>query len=109
MTLASSDGSFDFKEHFYRPIPYQALSANVQLEQTELGFVIDVNQLKLLSSELSLAGDVSIDVPKDDSPSMSLLASITNVDAKNARFYYPLKSMGKDLVNYLENLSLIHI
>ncbi|QOL26761.1 TIGR02099 family protein [Thalassotalea sp. LPB0316] len=103
ITLSGSDGYFDFDNGFYRPIPYQAISSNIQIEQSDNGIAVAVKQLKLLSQELTLDGELTLDFPNNDAPSMALVANARDIDAANARYYYPLKSMTENLVGYLEN------
>ncbi|GLX84230.1 DUF3971 domain-containing protein [Thalassotalea loyana] len=103
ITLSASDSALDFEDGFYRPIPYQALSSNIQISNQGNGLKIKAKALKFLSSELKLDGELALDLPKNEAPGMSLVANIRDVDASNARYYYPLKTMTNNLVGYLEN------
>lgn len=103
ITLSGSESTIDFADGFYRPIPYQALSSDIQIAHHDQGVDVKINQLKLLSSELDVDGDIYLRLPKDEAPSMALFARAQNIDAANARYYYPLKKMTKNLVGYLES------
>jgi len=104
--LAAKQGSLDFNKHFIAPIPYESLSAIVDLSIADTGWQMKVNDIALSSDELKLNADLAIDSPENAQMSMSLLASVIDGDAGIAGHYYPLTTMSDDLVNYL-NESLI--
>jgi len=99
--LAAEQGSLDFKQHFVAPIPYESLSATVDLSIEDTGWQLQVNDIAISSEELNLNADLTIDSPKDELLSMSLLAGITEGDASKAGHYYPLTTMSSNLVDYL--------
>jgi len=101
--LAATDGALDFNQHFVAPIPYQSLSAILNLSFIEQGWLLDVNDISLTSNEIKLAADLSLESLKDTDMNMSLLASVNDVDVSNVGHYYPLTSMSSNLVNYLNN------
>ncbi|GHE99254.1 DUF3971 domain-containing protein [Thalassotalea profundi] len=106
MKVEGNEGYLDFKDHFIKPISYQTLAASVSLFFQEKGVLAYANEIKLLSEELTLTGELAIDARNNLPISMALLADIQKVDAKNAPHYYPQKLMGNSLINYL-NSSLV--
>jgi len=106
INFTANDGVLDFDKHFKRPLPYNTLMADVNVNLAEGNFSLTSSQVELNSDELTLTADVNV-VKVDDAPiEMSLLATVKDVDAKNAAYYYPHLLMGEDLVSYL-NASLI--
>lgn len=100
IALDANNGVLDFGEHFKRAIPYQSLSANVNLS-FDNGILAEVSDIELLSEELTLSGTTEVRIPVDAPASMALLVDIKDVQANNARHYYPYHLMGDDLVNFL--------
>ena len=103
VNLTANQGALDFKQHFVKPIPYQSLAATVDLSFADSGWQLKVNDLALTSDELKLSADLTVESPKDEPLSMSLLANITDGDASKAHHYYPLTTMSHDLVDYLND------
>ena len=101
--LEAEQGHLDFDRHFIVPIPYESLSANIGLSIVDSGWQLSVNDIELISDELTLAADLAIDSPAMGEASMALLANITNGNASQAGHYYPLTTMSNDLVDYLNN------
>lgn len=101
--LAATEGALDFKQHFVAPIPYHLLNATVDLSFVEQGWQLAVNDIALSSDELKLTADVAIQSRKNTDTRLSLLANITDVDVSKIGHYYPLTSMGSNLVHYLNN------
>jgi len=101
--LTATEGVLDFNQHFVAPIPYQSLSATVDLSFFEKGWLLDVNDISFISNEIKLTADLSLESLKDTDMNMSLLASVNDVDVSNVGHYYPLTSMSSNLVNYLNN------
>ncbi len=101
--IEGQQGALDFKEHFIQPIPFQSLSANVNIlfEPEKLSFT--VNDFNFNSDELLMQADINVDIPANKEASMAMLASITSIDARSLGHYYPLTLMSKNLVNYLND------
>ncbi|WDE04485.1 TIGR02099 family protein [Thalassomonas viridans] len=102
LDIHASNGALDFQQHFTRPIPYDSLSASVSAEISDNGWQLKAEEIRLFSPELELSGDLALAAPEGGEASMSLLASVVNVDAANAHYYYPHLLMGQDLVDYLK-------
>ena len=103
LKLVATQGALDFNQHFIAPIPYQSLSATVDLSFVNQDWKLAVNDIALSSSELKLTADLAIESLKNTNTNMSLLASITDVDVSKTGHYYPLTSMSSNLVGYLNN------
>ncbi|WP_448245397.1 YhdP family protein [Thalassotalea agariperforans] len=101
LNLSAQDGHLDFGRHFKWPIPYQAITADILLTFDQ-GILAKVSDINLVSPELSLEGELVVNVPNDDDASMALLAYVDKGKAEFAKHYYPHLLMGDDLVNYLE-------
>ncbi len=106
LELSATQGALDFRQHFIAPIPYQALGATIDLSFVEQGWHLQVNDVALSSSELHLNTDFVVESLKNTDITISLLASITDVDVSKVGHYYPLTSMSSRLVHYL-NAALI--
>ena len=103
LELAAIEGALDFSQHFVAPISYELLNATVDLSFVEQGWQLEVNDIALTSSELSLTADLAIESLKDSDARLSLLASISEFDLSKIGHYYPLTSMSSSLVHYLNN------
>ncbi|MBL4765561.1 MAG: TIGR02099 family protein [Colwellia sp.] len=103
LELAATAGALDFSQHFIAPIPYQSLNATVDLSFVEQGWQLQVNDIAFNSSELNLTADLAIESFKNTDIRLSLLANITELDISNIGHYYPLTSMSRNLVDYLNN------
>jgi len=101
VNLVAEKGALDFDKHFMLPIPYNSLKTALEIEFDEQSWQLLAKNIELHSDELSLAADVAVNSPKDGLSQMSLLANVTDGDAKLAQHYYPHLLMGDDLVNYL--------
>ena len=103
LKLVATQGALDFNQHFIAPIPYESLSATVDLSFVDQDWKLAVNDIALSSNELKLTADLAIESLKSTNTNMSLLASITDVDVSKIGHYYPLTSMSSNLVGYLNN------
>lgn len=101
LDVVAKQGHIDFKQHFVAPMPYELLQSTIGLTMKENGWQLKVNDLALNSDELSLQANLAIDAPVNAEMQMSLLANIINGDASKAGHYYPLTTMSKNLVDYL--------
>ena len=102
----AKQGALDFNKHFIRPLPYNKLVTQFDIRLSDSGWQLNVPQLSLESDELSFNGTVSLNKQDNTPLEMALLATLNNVDAANAKYYYPHLLMGENLVSYL-NQSLI--
>lgn len=103
LKLVATQGALDFNQHFIAPIPYESLSATVDLSFVDQDWKLAVNDIALSSNELKLTADLAIESLKSTNTNMSLLASITDVDVSKIGHYYPLTLMSSNLVGYLNN------
>ena len=103
INLVAEQGALDFDKHFILPIPYSSLKTSLEIEFSEHSWQLQANNIELISDELTLAADVSVYSPKNGLAEMSLLANVTDVDAKLVQHYYPHLLMGDNLVGYLNN------
>jgi len=103
LELDATQGALDFAHHFVAPISYQQLNATVDFSFVEEGWELSVNDIALVSDEVSLTADLAMGFLKGNETNMSLLANITEVDVSNIGLYYPLTSMSNSLVSYLNN------
>jgi len=101
LSLVADKGSFDFAEHFEKPIPYNNFSTDITLNFAEDSWQIASNNIEFSSEELTLSAGITIEKPQNQQLRMSLLASVINGNAEWARHYFPLTVMTKDLVSYL--------
>lgn len=102
LDLEANHGALDFQKHFVAPIPYNSLTAAVDLSIKDKAWQLNVNDISVISEELSLNADLAMDSVDGLPMQMSLLANIVDGDASVAEHYYPLTKMSKDLVNYLK-------
>ena len=101
VTLLAEDGYLDFGQHFKQPLPYETLKVNVVALNHDKGWSLKFSDLSLNSSELTLIGDIGLELPTEGDASMALLTTVTQVEAENIPHYYPHLLMGEGLVNYL--------
>lgn len=101
INVASKNGQLDFKEHFIAPMPYQSLAATVSLFFQENGVLTEVKDIRFISEEISLEGELVVDARDNKPVTMAILADVKQLDAKFAAHFYPQLLMGEDLVNYL--------
>ena len=99
--ISAKNGQLDFNGLFERAIPYQSIMANSVIHFNN-GILVDINHIAVSSTELTLAGTTQLDFPKDGNAAMSLHADIQDLPVHFAKYYYPRKVMGKNLVDYLE-------
>ncbi len=99
--IQANDNELDFNEHFSRPIPFQQLQAQTLFHWDEQQWTLAVNDIKLSSTELSLAGDLQYHQPKEQSGELGLFAYLDRVDASKTQYYLPLSLMSENLVEYL--------
>ncbi|MFT5755740.1 MAG: hypothetical protein ACI9LM_000452 [Alteromonadaceae bacterium] len=103
VNLIAEKGALDFDKHFILPIPYNRLKTSLAIEFDEQSWQLQANNIELLSDEISLVADIAVYSPNDGLTEMSLLANVTDGDAKLAQHFYPHLLMGDDLVRYLNN------
>lgn len=108
LDLSATDGALDFDKLFVAPIVYDSFNAKVALDFTSLsenksGWQLKVDDIEVLSPELTLNADLSMYSEEGSELTMALLASITNGDASKAGHYFPLTTMSENLVDYLNN------
>ncbi|WDE10939.1 YhdP family protein [Thalassomonas haliotis] len=101
LDIHASGGTLDFRQHFPRAIPYDSLTASVFADMSDNGWQLNAQDIRLVSPEVELSGELALAGLEDKPVTMSLLASVENVDAANVRYYYPHLLMGTDLVAYL--------
>ena len=101
VSLKAQSGALDFAHHFIKPIPYHSINADINVDINEQGWQLSSNNLALVSDELTLNADIAIEAPKNADVVMSLLATAKNADVSVANHYYPLTSMSKPLISYL--------
>ncbi len=111
LDLSATQGELDFKQLFIAPIVYHSLKANVELSffanaKNNSGWQLLVDNIDVVSPELSMNADLALNGGADSETTMSLLASITEGDASKAGHYFPLTTMSADLVSYL-NRSIV--
>ena len=104
--VQAQDTALDFDKHFIAPMPVSTLAVTLDGHLQEQLTTLRVRDINMTSPEMVFKGDVEVNLPKDGDASMSLLADISELDAKNAGHYYPHLMMGQNLVNYL-NRSII--
>lgn len=102
LTVKAKQGKLDFKQHFPRPLPYQYLSAVFNGKFSQSYWHIGSKNIIFKSNELALNASLGLTIPEKGVAQLALFANVTDVDAKNAKYYYPTLLMGEDLVNYLE-------
>ncbi len=103
LTFSASQGFLDFKHHFVAPIAYHSFDMNVNASFDDNGWMLKANNIVFVSDELSLSADVNVSAPVNGDASMALLATVINADASTINHYYPLTSMSKGLVGYLND------
>ena len=106
LDLSAKQGELDFKQLFVAPIVYQSLEANVNLSFVDQdtgnkAWQLQVNDINVLSPELTLNADLALNGEAGREITMSLLAAITEGDASKAGHYFPLTTMSANLVDYL--------
>ena len=101
ISLNAIDGALDFAQHFKYPIPYTRLSSLINAHFLADDWQFSVENITFESSQLSLSADVMVNSVKDQPVTMSLLASVSNGNAKYAEYFYPHLLMGENLVSYL--------
>ena len=101
ISLTAVDGALNFDKHFKYPIPYTHLSSQINAQFLAGDWQLSVENIALSSSQLNLTADVTVQSTKDQPITMSLLASVSDGDAKFAEYYYPHLLMGQGLVDYL--------
>ncbi len=111
LDLSAKQGALDFKQLFVAPIVYQSFQANVELSfannaADKKGWQLHVNNIDVVSPELTMNADLAINSAAGSETTMSLLAAITDGDASNAGHYFPLTTMSSGLVGYL-NAALV--
>ncbi|MGB1263339.1 MAG: YhdP family protein [Cognaticolwellia sp.] len=95
------DGALDFDQHFKQPIPYTKLSGEINAKFGDDGWQLAVNNLAFSSDNLNVIADLQVNSVNEQAVTMSLLASASDGNAKNAELFYPHLLMGDDLVAYL--------
>lgn len=103
ISLNAVDGALNFDKHFKYPIPYTNLSSLINATFSADEWQFSVENIAFDSSQLNLTADLKVDSVKDQPITMSLLASVSNGNAKYAEYFYPHLLMGEDLVNYLNS------
>jgi len=101
LSISGEQGQLDLGSQFLAPLPFDQFNANVYADLRNNDKVINVEQLVFNSSDISLSGDLTVSVPENDKPSLSLIALAENVESFNAKKFFPNQLMGEDLVNYL--------
>jgi len=106
LDLLAQQGELDFKTLFVAPIVYQSLKANVDLSfadhvSGQQGWQLQINEIDVISPELTISADLALNGEADGETTMSLLASIIEGDASKAGHYFPLTTMSTSLVGYL--------
>tara|TARA_R110002124_G_scaffold196067_2_gene363134 strand:- start:26053 stop:30195 length:4143 start_codon:yes stop_codon:yes gene_type:complete len=101
ISLNAVDGALNFDKHFKYPIPYTRLSSQINAQFFADDWQLLVDNIEFSSPELNLTADVKVESIKDQPITMSLLASVSDGNAKYAEYYYPHLLMGPGLVGYL--------
>ncbi|WP_068544945.1 YhdP family protein [Thalassotalea crassostreae] len=101
LKITAVNGALDFDSGFSRPIPYQNLAADVNLELAEHQWLLKVKDISLQSEELSVVGDVQYLQEKEKSGVLSLFAYVDRANASKTQYYLPLPIMSSSLVEYL--------
>ncbi|GAA0811821.1 YhdP family protein [Colwellia asteriadis] len=103
VNLLAEQGSLDFAEHFVAPFPYKTLTAQANIDFSDVGWSLQVNQLDFVSSAINLSAQVRVTAPQNEGVTMALLANVSDGDAGMVGKYLPLSIMSEDLVSYLNN------
>ncbi|WP_371188023.1 YhdP family protein [Thalassotalea maritima] len=97
------DSVVDFAGDFTRPIPVEQLAASVSFKHSHNDWRLQVENINLQSSELTLTGDMQYLHNNDRDDWLSIFANLTDVDVSKVQYYLPLPLMSEGLVNYLTN------
>jgi uncharacterized protein (TIGR02099 family) len=106
LAIKAKQGQLDFDKHFAKPFTYQYLSAVFNAKFARSAWQITSDNILFKSPELALNASLSLTIPNDGLTKMSLFAQLSDVDAKNAKHYFPNLLMGEDLVGYLHDAIL---
>ena len=101
MTINAKDGELDFNKHFKAPIPYQSLSATVNVQHSEKAWSLTSDSIDFVSEQLKLTAEMGVFSSNNAPVKMSLLATAVEGNALFAETFYPHLLMGGDLVDYL--------
>lgn len=106
LELHSEHNQLDLDHHFENTFYYDSLTAGVDVFVSDNGWRATISELKISSPEIDLSSSFSLKKLLDQPLEMALVANVTEGNATNAGWYFPLQVMDKELVDYL-NMAII--
>lgn len=95
-----------FDGQFSRPMEVESADLTLKWLQTETGYQLDSEQMQFATTDLEVSSEFSVFLPNKSSdkqsPFVSLYSYVSLNDASQAKYYLPVKAMGKETFKYLE-------
>ena len=101
LTLNTQAATINFEDVLRWPIPADELTGQIKWKHKHKTVDIEVKDLAIKNPHLMAAfnGQISSD---GTSHFVDLSGSASHIDLKNARFYYPIRPIGKDTITWLD-------